>query len=157
MIDDRMEEGMTEEEAVASVKPPEMGEEEQVETQPKKKWTVWEILLLSLGSPIWASLLVAAFAEVLSLYISIWAVLISLWATFGALVGGAVGGVVAGAIFTSEGKFLPALAIIGAALVCAGLAIGAFFLYRYLTELTLRLTKKAFVAGRKLRKKEKTQ
>ena len=158
MIDDRMEEGMTEAEAVASVRPPEMGEEEPQESKPEEKRKIWEILLLILGSPIWASLLISVLAVVLSLYISLWAVLISLWAVFGSLAGSAVGGVFAGIIFMIEGKILPALAIISAALVCAGLAIGAFFLFRNLTKFTLRFTKKAFAAiGRKLRKKEKVQ
>ena len=158
MIDDRMEEGMTEEEAVASVRPPEMGEEVLQEPKSEKKRKVWVTLLLILGSPIWASLLISVLAVVLSLYISLWAVLISLWAVFGSLAGGAVGGVAAGVIFMVGGKILPGLAIIGEALVCAGLSIGAFFLCRYLTELTLRLTKKAFVAMKqKMSKKEKAQ
>ena len=72
MIDDRIEDGLTEEEAVAEVGPVEdvvnqiMSEipltalvREKV--RPKRTLRVWEIILLVLGSPIWLSLLIAVF------------------------------------------------------------------------------------------------
>ena len=91
LIDDRMEEGLSEEEAVLAV-----GSVEDIIAQivaeipfvkiakerilSKRRLGVGEIILLILGSPIWISLCVAAFAVVLSLYISLWAVIVSLWA-----------------------------------------------------------------------------
>jgi len=90
MIDDRMEEGLSEEEAVAAV-----GTAEEVAAQiaedipfakiakecikPKRRLAAWEIVLLVLGAPIWLSLFVAALAVVLSLYVSLWAIVIALW------------------------------------------------------------------------------
>ena len=81
IIDDRMEDGLPEEEAVAAV-----GSVDEIFTQvvaeipfskivkerikPKRRLTAWEIVLLALGSPIWLSLGIAAFAVILSLYIS---------------------------------------------------------------------------------------
>ena len=87
MIDDRMEEGLSEEDAVS-----EIGSVDTIISQivadtplsklikektPKRRLGVWEIVLLVLGSPIWISLLIAAFAVILSLYISLWALIIS--------------------------------------------------------------------------------
>ena len=94
MIEDRMEEGLSEEEAVAAV-----GTVDEIAAQiladlppsatssgephkPKRRPKGWEIVLLALGSPIWLSLLIAAFAVALSLYASLWAVIVSLWAVF---------------------------------------------------------------------------
>lgn len=74
LIDDRMEDGQTEEEAVASLGDPEkvareiLGEEEPpVSTGTGRK--VWLIVLLVLGFPLWGSLLLAAVLLLVSVYI----------------------------------------------------------------------------------------
>ena len=77
IIDDRMEEGLTESEAIAAV-----GSVEEISAQIISEFPLsrivkekaasgvrlraWEIVLLCLGSPIWLSLLIAAFAIVIS-------------------------------------------------------------------------------------------
>ncbi len=88
MIDDRMEDGMSEEDAVRAVGTPAeaaaqiLGEALPPEPhKPQRKRKTWEIVLLILGSPVWLSLLIAAFAVLLSVYLSVWAVVISLWAS----------------------------------------------------------------------------
>ena len=99
MIDDKMEEGLTEEEAVA-----EAGCVDEISAQiiaeipltrlvkarvkPKRALKAWEIVLIAAGSPVWLSLLVAAAVTVVSVYASLWAVIVSLYAvvlSFGAL------------------------------------------------------------------------
>ena len=160
MIEDRMEEGLSEEEAVAAV-----GSVDEIAEQiageiplsklaiekikPKRKLRAWEIVLLALGSPIWLSLLVSAFSVVISLYAVIWAAVISLWAVFGALVGCAVGVVVEGVFFAVGGSSLVGLAVIGAGLVCGGLSIFMFFGCVAATEGVVLLTKKAFLGVKK--------
>ena len=97
MISDRIEEGLTEEEAVAAIgSVDEIAEQiiadiplativkEKIKKSPKRCKTWWEITLLCVGSPIWLSLLISAFAVVISVYASAWSVLISLWASFAA-------------------------------------------------------------------------
>lgn len=84
-------------------------------------------LLIILGSPLWAPLLIAAFAVVLSLYVSLWAVIISLWAVFvsTAVLGAAVTVFGAGyAIFESA---LTGGAMLGAGLVLLGLSVFLYF------------------------------
>ncbi len=138
MIDDRMEEGLSEEEAVAAV-----GTIEDIVSQvmadtpfirlakeritPKRRLKAWEIVLIILGSPIWLSLGIAAFAVILSLYIVIWAVIGSLWAVFASLIGCAIGGIAAGVVFAFTDNALAGAAVLGAGLVCAGLSVFAFY------------------------------
>lgn len=107
MIDDRMEEGFPEEAAVKQ-----MGSIEDIVAQtlaeiplarlvkerikPKRQFGAWTVLLLVLGSPIWLSLLAAAFAVLISLYAAIWSVAVSFWAAFVSLVASGFAGIVAG-------------------------------------------------------------
>lgn len=160
MIEDRMEEGLSEEDAVAAI-----GSVDEIAEQiageiplpkiaiekikPKRKLRAWEIVLLALGSPIWLSLLVAALSIVVSAYAVIWAGIISLWAVFGALAGCAVGGAFAGAFFIATESGLVGVAVIGAGLVCGGLSIFMFFGCMAATEGVVLLTKKAFLGLKK--------
>jgi len=153
MIDDRMEEGLSEKDAVNAI-----GSVDTIISQiiagtpltklvrekikPKKRLRAWNIILLVLGSPVWLSLLIAAFAVILSLYASLWAVIISLWAVFGSLIGCALGGIAAGAGFAFGGNGLSGIAMIGAGVVCAGLSIFLFYGCKAATKGTLLLTKK---------------
>jgi len=153
MIDDRMEEGFSEEEAVA-----EIGSVDEIAAQivseipftkfvkekikPKKRLGAWEIILIILGSPIWLSLLIAAFAVIFSLYAALWAVIISLWAVFGSLIGFAFGEIAAGIGFTLGGYEVSGIAMIGAGVVGAGLSIFLCFGCKAVTKGILLLTKK---------------
>ena len=133
MIDDRMEEGLTEEQAVEEIGPMEDIVAQTVEeiplaklvketVTPKRSLRGWEIALIVLGFPVWFPLLIAAAAVVFSLYMVIWALVISLWAVDVALWGSAVGCLAAGAAHMIHGNALPGAALIGSGLLCAGLA-----------------------------------
>lgn len=138
MIDDRMEEGISEEEAVSAV-----GAVGELVTQtvadvpfaklakerirPKRRLKAVEILLLVLGSPLWLTLGIAAAAVIFSLYGSLWAVNISLWAVFCSLVGCVVGCLLAGGVFTAGANITSAVAMLAAGLICSGLAIFMFY------------------------------
>ena len=139
MIDDRMEEGLSEEEAVAAI-----GSTDEIasqivdeipvqkiikeKTKPKKRMRVWEIIFLVLGSPIWIPLLIiVSFSVMLSLYAALWITVVSLWAVFASVIGCAIGGIAGSGLLFVMGKPLAAVALIGAGLVCAGLSIFIFF------------------------------
>ena len=157
MIDDRMEEGLSEEEAVAAV-----GSAEEIARQivadtplskiaterikPKRKLKGWEIVLLALGSPIWLSLGIAAVAVVFSVYVSLWSVIISLWAVFGSLIACSFGGLAGGIAFICTGYVPSGIATVGGSLVCAGLAIFMFYGCKAATDGTIALTKKLALA-----------
>ena len=156
MIDDRMEEGLSEQEAVAAV-----GSVEEIVSQTigdiplaklakervKGNWRLktWKIILLVLGSPIWFSLGIAAVAVIFSLYIALWSVIISLWAVFASFVGSFIGGLVAGIIIACTGNALPGVAVLAAGLICAGLSIFAFYGCKAATRGFLLLTRKTAI------------
>ena len=153
MIDYRIEEGLSEEEAVLR-----MGSIEAIASQiaadipllkiakekinPKRRLHAWEIVLLILGSPIWLSLLIAVFAVGLSVYAVLWSMVISLWAIFVSLVACFFAGIVAGISFAVIGYGLTGIATVGAGLVCGGISIFMFFGCRAATKGTVLLTKK---------------
>ena len=134
LLDDRMEEGLSEAEAVAAAGPvDEIVQQIIAETpltkivkekmRPKRRLQAWEIALLALGSPVWLSLGLAALAVVLSLYVVVWSVDVSLWAVFAALGAGAAGGVLGLALGSGAAR----LAMLAAGMILAGLAILLFF------------------------------
>jgi uncharacterized membrane protein len=134
MIDDRMEDGVPEAEAVAAV-----GTVQEIAAQvlgevslprliksklkPRRTLSGWEITLLVLGFPLWFPLLIAAFAVLLSVYITIWAVIIALYATDLALACSALACVAACVAMLITGYGALALTSLGAACILAGLAI----------------------------------
>jgi len=139
MIDDRLEDGMTEDEAISAIgTPQEISEQILLETpfpklikakvKPSRALRAWEIVLLVLGSPLWISLLAAAFAVVLSLYIAIWAVIISLYAVDLALAVSGLAGIAASLVIIFTGGFSPALFLFGCGVFCIGLALLMFLL-----------------------------
>lgn len=152
MIDDRVEDGRTEEEAVSDI-----GSVDEISSQiiaetpfskiakekikNKKRMKAWEIVLLVLGSPIWLSLLIAAFAVVLSVYVVLWSVIVSLWSVFASLVGCALGGTAAGVLFALQSNGLIGIAVVGAGAFCAGLSIFMFFGCIAATKGIIKLTK----------------
>ena len=141
MIDDRLEEGLSEEEAVLSVGSLDEITAALVPTK-DRKLKAWEIVLLVLGSPVWLSLLIAVAAVIFALYVSLWSVIVSLWAVFGALVICCPGGIAAGIIFACSGNIFSGIAMLGCGAVCAGLSIVWFFVCKAATKGTLVLTKK---------------
>ena len=145
MIDDRIEEGLSEAEAVAAV-----GTIEEIRAQivkdtplakivkervkPKRSISGIEITLLVLGFPIWFSLLVAAAAVIFSVWISLWAVIVSFYATLAAFFGAAFGGIVASTVLLVGGKSLSGLFLLGCSLASLGLGILWIFVCKYATK-----------------------
>lgn len=156
MIDDRMEEGLSEDEAVLAV-----GSVEEIVSQiigdiplaklakervkGNRRLKSWEIVLLVLGSPLWLSLGIAAFAVIFSVYVSLWSVIIALWAVFVSFVGCFIGGLMAGTVVACTGNVLPGIAVLAAGLLCAGLSIFAFYGCSAVTRGFSLLTRKTAV------------
>ena len=89
MINDRMEDGMTEEEAVAALGTAEEIAEQilrelslpklvRARVKSRRRLRTWEIVLLSVGAPIWAPLLLAAAVVILALYVVLWSLVVTL-------------------------------------------------------------------------------
>ena len=160
MIDDRIEEGHSESEAVAAAGTVEeiakqavaeipVTTDERETVPPKRRPKTWEIVLLVLGAPLWFSLGIAVLSIILSLYISVWAVIISFWAVFGALLGSAFGAVFSGIVLAFTANVASGLLMIAVGCVCAGLSIFAFYGCKAATKGVLLLTKKLVKRGGK--------
>ena len=115
----------------------------------KRRLGALEITLIALGFPIWGSLLIAACAVVLSLYVSLWSAVVSLWAAEAAVIGGALYGLLAGAFIGLSDSLMSGLLLIGAGLTLAGLSIFLFYGCKAVTKGILHLTKKAVLGIKK--------
>ena len=167
MIDDRMEDGLTEEEAVAAVgdleeivkqilsetpRPPQVVEPMKKQKPEQKNTKTWLILLAVLGSPVWIPVAAGLLATVLSVYVSLWTVVISLYATFAALAASSLGCILAS--FFVVGGMASATVVWGVALLCAGLAILILLLSNLAAKGLVKLTK--LIWNGIFRRKERT-
>ena len=145
MIDDRVEDGLPEEEAVAQIGPVEdlaaqiaaeipLSRLVKERVRSRGKRSAGEVALLVLGSPLWIPLLVAAFAVLLSVYIVIWAVIVSLWAAVLSIALCAPVAVGLGGWLLLRGDAQAGLVLISVGMVLAGLSIYLFFVCRAVTK-----------------------
>ena len=134
IIEDRIEDDAPEAAAVAAV-----GSVEEIAAQvlsevslpkliknklkPKRRLSGWEITLLVLGFPLWFPLLISAGAVLLSVYVSIWAVIISLYATDLALGCSALASVFGCVVMLATGYGAYTVLLLGAACLLASLSI----------------------------------
>ncbi len=153
MIDDRMEERLSEEEAVSGI-----GSVDEIVSQivaevpftkiikekvkPKRPFKAGEIVLLALGAPIWIPLLFTAVALFLSAYAVVWALIVSLWALVVSVAACSLSGIFAAFAFLIRGNAVIGIAMLGAGAFFAGVSILLFFGCRQATQCILHLTKK---------------
>ncbi len=152
MIDDRIEEGLTEEEAVAEV-----GSIDEIRAQiikdtplprlikekvkSKRSLSGLEITLLIVGFPIWFPLLAAAASVIFSVYVTLWSVIIAFFAVDIAFFAVALAGILASLPVFITGNAAAGLLLIGAGLLCAGFGILWLFLCIGTTKGIVWLTK----------------
>lgn len=167
MIDDRIEDGMSEEQAVKEIGSVDDAVNEilrdiplkdviRAKTRNRRKLKTWEIVLLAAGSPIWGSLAICALAVIFSLYVAIWAVVVSFWAVLFAFAVSGLAAFVAGWIGLFQiPPALPAAAI-GTGLLLMGLALLLVVPMLKLTKVTAKLAKvivlwikSLFIGGKK--------
>jgi len=165
MIDDRVEDGMTEEDAVAA-----LGSIDEIRSKileevpitkivkekmtPKRSFGAGEIVLLVLGAPLWLPLLLAGIIVILAIYISFWSIIFSLYvADLSVFISGLAGLIVAA---IKPGGPLGALFYAGCGIALIGAAILLFFGFNQVTKGLLFISKmiilgikKMFVGGGK--------
>ena len=155
-IDDRIEDGLTEEEAVAD-----LGDVDDIAAQiiaetplvkivkdkikPKRKLRAWEIVLIAVGAPLWLPLAVAALAVILAIVVSVWSVVVSLWSVFASVAASGAACVALGVCLIVFGKVYFGIAAIGMGLFCAGLSIFIFLGCKAATRGMALLTKGAII------------
>ena len=156
MIDGRMEDGMSEEEAVAAMEPIDtivgqimseipLAQLVKTKVKPEKGHKTWKIVLLICLFPIWFPLFIAFAAIVFSLLVAIWAVIISFYVVAGSLVIASLGCVIATGAYFGIGRIVPGIGGFGSIFVCIGLSILFFLLSIAMTKGTVFLTRKMFI------------
>ena len=160
MIDDRIEDGLTEEEAVKTITSiDEITKEvitdievvdlkdninkkriqEKITKFVKDKKKTSNVLLIVLGFPVWFPLLISLIVILFSLYVVGWAIIVSLWSVVVTLGVSFIGGTILGIIYLFQGANA---ILLGLSIACGGLAIFSFFGIRELTKLYCVFTKK---------------
>ena len=161
MIDDRVEDGLSEEEAIA-----ELGTVDEIYEQfvkelpllkiikervtPKKKLSGGMIALIASTSIIWFPLLIAGLSLTLSLYAVLWSLVLSVWAVFASLAISAPASVISGIVSIFTANITQGLLLIGAGLTVAGLAILAYYAGIYVTKGSAILTGKSIIGIKNL-------
>ena len=165
IIGDRMEEGCSEEEAVAALgDPAQIARQILAETETAahqsaadaepisastsapntmdknhRSLRIWEIVLLILGAPLWFPLLLAAVIVLLSLLLTLWVLVLSLYALPVALFSSGLGCTVGAFLLPLPG--LGTIAVLfGTGLMLLGLGILLFYGMGFLVKGTARLT-----------------
>lgn len=155
LIDDMVEDGMTEAEAVAR-----LGDVKDIcenilkefsirispekTNKPSTAWKVIWIILIVLGSPVWLSFLLSVFAVVLAIYVCFWAVVISLFAVAFALAVSSLAMIVFLIFKLIVSNVATAVLALAAAFLLAGLAV-LIGLAAYWTAVGAVLTASAIV------------
>ena len=154
LIADSVEDGLSEEEAVARlgsldeivanvVKDTPLTQIVQTRVQEKKAKGVsgWVILLLVLGAPVWLPLLIAVLAVIFALYVALWAVVIGLWAAVAAVILAGIAAIAGGIVELCRLHLAQGLVLLGGGLMCLGLCVVAFLLMKLITLGTVKLCK----------------
>ena len=163
LIADSVEDGLTEEEAVARlgsleeivasvVKDTPLAQIVQTRVQEGKKKGIsgWVILLLVLGAPVWLPVLIAVLAVLFALFIALWAVVIALWAVVAAVILTGLAAMVAGVVELCRLHLPQGLVLLGGGLVCLGLCALLFLLMKLITVGTVKLCRWLWVGVKSL-------
>ena len=153
MIDDRIEDGLTPEEAVAA-----MGTVDDIAAQiladtPLPKLVKekvkpcgilkpWQILLIILGSPIWFALLIVALSVFFTLYVVLWSFVIVMYAVDLSFAVGGLAIIVAGVILMATGRIPQGLFIAGSGLILLGSSILLLFVFNKAASGVVKLSAK---------------
>ena len=161
MIEDQMEDGVSEEEAVARigsvdeivsriVEETSFAKIAKEQMKEKRKLKVWEIILLILGSPIWGSLLIALLAVAFSLYAALWSIIVSIWAAELSFLVSSFGAIILSPIYAVQGHEASAAIMVSCGFALAGLSIFSFFGCKAATKGIIWLTKKMVTGMKRL-------
>ena len=166
MINDRLEEGKSEEEALAEIGTvDEIVEQITKETplvklvkervKPKRRIQAWEIVLIAVGFPLWLPLLITAFALIMVAYILVWALVIVTYTVELATSVAGLAAIIAGAAAFFSGAHWYGIGLAAGGIMCIGFSILFIFACIGATKASISLTrciilsiKKKFVSRR---------
>lgn len=153
MIDDRVEDGMSEEEAIEQIGPVDKVVETIVseiplskivkaKVKPQKKMPVWAIVLLVLGFPLWFPILISLVSVIFSVYLTLWIIVITLYAVDLSLAVASIASIASAFVAFIGGEPLVGLASIGSFMVCGALSVLMFFGCGYVVKGVVFVTRK---------------
>lgn len=149
-VSDRMEDGLSEAEAVADLGPiDEIAAQIAAETPPIPRAIArantgsrtLNIVLLAVFSPIWLPIVLALAAAALAVYVAIWAVIAALWAVDATLVLMPFAGLAALVSTLGGGMPLPGVFVFGLSLVSSGFGLVASFAVFWASKLLFQATR----------------
>ena len=159
MIDDRMEDGIPEEEAVNG-----LGSIDEIKDKilkeipitnivkekikPKRSLAGWEIALLVIGSPVWVPIVLSLIITGLSIYMTFWIIILSLYVTDLSLFISGILGIVAA--FMQTNGFATGLFLSGIGITLTGVSVLLFFGFNQITKWMFILSKKFLLWLKKL-------
>jgi len=161
MIDDRMEDGLTEEESVKQTGDPDQIAQKIINETPisrlvkekvrnRQPLGALAIILLVLGFPLWFPLVITIFSVLFSIFVTIFAILFSLWVTDFAMALSSPGLFVGAIVYFAHANVTQGFLSLSASFVMAGLSILMFFACKALTKFTIRLLKSSAYGIRRL-------
>lgn len=130
VIDDRMEDGVSEQDALAELESVEAAAERiiseaRAQGQIKPRRSLWEIALIVLGFPLWFPLMLTIAVVVLTVYGLVWVIIAVLFIVSAALAVSGLAGVI-GLFMLLSSNIAAAFAVLGLGLACAGLGVAVF-------------------------------
>ncbi len=167
LLEDRIEEGMSEEAAVAAL--PSMDEiVSQIvaevpltrlvgeKLKPKRRLKGWEIAMLIVGAPLWISMLAVVFSLVVTAFAVVWSVAIVVYAVLFSFAVAGVVEIIKGIFLLFAAQFANASMSVGGGLMLVGLAIIGFWVSRKLPKMLFTWTKTLLIWIKKCFIKEVT-
>lgn len=150
MIEDRIDEGKSEEEAVNEIgsvddivkeiaKDTPLAKLVKEKVRPKRSLRAWEIVLIALGFPLWFPLVVTAFVLALVAYLLIWVWVLVIYTVEISLATAGAGGFIIFMAYLANGNFN--LTALGASIMSLGGAILLIFGCIGITKATIKLSR----------------
>lgn len=169
VIDEKIEEGLTEEEAIEK-----MGSIDDIVNQiiseiplanivkdrikPKKNLSVCNKIFLIAGSPIWGSLLIVLFVLLISIYVILFACIVSLWAAEISIILSSIMAFIKSFYELTQNNYASCFCFLGIGLVGIGVGIIFFMGCKAGSTGIIKFTKKIIIKiKKKIVKKEKIE
>lgn len=157
IIADSVEDGRSEEEAVAALGDPEAVARQilmdtplprlvRARVRPKRRLEAWEIILIAVGFPVWLPLLIAAVTVLLTLYFVFWVLIAVLYIVDLSFVISTVAGLVGGIASICVGQPARGALLLGGGILLFGIAALLFPLFNKIAAALVSVSRR-FVLG----------
>lgn len=161
MIDDRVEDGLSEEEAVAQMDTPEEAVNQIIEDVPltkmienkitqKHKLETWQIILIVLGSPLWLGLLLGAFGILFGFLATLGGIVFAYYAVVFSLGLAGVLSVIVSVASLFVAKYTFGAFCFGAGLICIGLFLSLLLTVKTVSLAIVKAVKAVFTGIKKM-------